>query len=42
MTNVIAQISAILQYLSGSNEFQNITILLTRVIATKSHSADVE
>jgi len=32
----------ILQYLSGSNEFKNISILLARVIAAKPHSADVE
>ncbi|KAL5233951.1 hypothetical protein ACI65C_001361 [Semiaphis heraclei] len=32
----------LVQYLSGSKEFKNITILLARVIAAKPHSADVE
>jgi len=32
----------LVQYLSGSDEFKNITILLARVIAAKPHSADVE
>lgn len=31
----------LVQYLSGSNEFKNISILLARVIATKPHSTDV-
>jgi len=32
----------LVQYLSGSNEINNISILLARVIAAKPHSADVE
>lgn len=32
----------LLEYLSGSNEFKNISILLARVIAAKPHGADVE
>lgn len=32
----------LVQYLSGSNELKNITILLARVISAKPHSADVE
>jgi len=31
----------LVQYLSGSNEIKNITILLARVIAAKPHSANV-
>jgi len=34
--------SKLVQYLSGSNEFKNITILLARVIAAKTYSTDVE
>jgi len=32
----------LVQYLSGSNEFKNITILLAHVMAAKTHSTDVE
>lgn len=32
----------LVQYLSCSNEYKNITIILARVIAVKPHSADVE
>lgn len=32
----------LVQYLSGSNELENITVLLTRVIAGKANSAHVE
>jgi hypothetical protein len=32
----------LVQYLNGSKELKNISILLARVLAAKLHSADVE